>query len=40
MKESKKADNAIYTLNGVRLQQGVTPRPGVYIQNGKKVVIR
>lgn len=39
-KESKKADNAIYTLNGVRLQQGVTPRPGVYIQNGKKIVIK
>ena len=36
----KKADNAIYTLNGVKLQQGVTPRPGVYIQNGKKVVIK
>ena len=40
MKESKKADNAIYTLNGVRLQQGITPRPGVYIQNGKKIVIK
>ena len=39
-KDSKKADNAIYTLNGVRLQQGVTPRPGVYIQNGKKIVIK
>ena len=38
--EIKKADNAIYTLNGVKLQQGVTPRPGVYIQNGKKVVIK
>jgi hypothetical protein len=36
----KKADDAIYTLNGVRLQKGVTPRPGVYIQNGKKVVIK
>ncbi|MBQ6549137.1 MAG: hypothetical protein IJL82_04345 [Prevotella sp.] len=38
--EIKKADNAIYTLNGVKLQQGVTPRPGVYIQNGKKIVIK
>ena len=38
--EIKKADDAIYTLNGVKLQQGVTPRPGVYIQNGKKVVIK
>ena len=38
--ETKKADDAIYTLNGVKLQQGVTPRPGVYIQNGKKIVIK
>jgi hypothetical protein len=40
MNNSKKADDAIYTLNGVRLQKGVTPRPGVYIQNGKKIVVK
>ena len=38
--ESKFADDAIYTLSGVRLQKGVTPRPGVYVQNGKKIVIK
>jgi len=40
MKSSKVADDAIYTLSGVRLQKGVTPRPGVYVQNGKKIVIK
>ena len=40
MKNSKQADDAIYTLSGVRLQKGVTPRPGVYVQNGKKIVIK
>ena len=40
MKSSKQADDAIYTLSGVRLQKGVTPRPGVYVQNGKKIVIK
>jgi hypothetical protein len=38
--ESKFNDDAIYTLSGVRLQKGVTPRPGVYVQNGKKIVIK
>lgn len=33
-------DNAIYTLSGARLPKGVTPRPGIYIQNGKKVVFK
>lgn len=40
MQNAKVADDAIYTLSGVRLQKGVTPRAGVYIQNGKKIVIK
>lgn len=37
--EAKLTDDAIYTLSGVMLPKGVTPRPGVYLQNGKKIVI-
>ena len=31
---------AIYTLTGVRLPDGVTPRAGIYIKNGKKIIIK
>ena len=34
----KSADNAVYTLSGVRVKSAV--KPGLYIQNGKKVVIK
>ena len=30
----------IYTLQGVELPEGTKPRPGIYIQNGKKIVIK
>lgn len=30
----------IYTLTGQKIPDGVTPRPGIYIQNGKKIVIK
>ena len=30
----------IYTLTGVRLPDGVTPRAGIYVKNGKKVIIK
>lgn len=38
----KTDDNAtsIYTLTGVRLPDGVTPKAGIYIKNGKKIIIR
>ena len=29
-----------YTLTGVRIPEGVTPQPGIYIRNGKKIVIK
>lgn len=29
-----------YTLTGIRVPDGVTPQPGIYIRNGKKIVIR
>ena len=39
-----KADNqlstGIYTLTGIRTPDGATLRPGVYIQNGKKVIVK
>lgn len=34
------ANKKIYTLQGVEIPEGTTPRPGIYIQNGKKVVIK
>ncbi len=35
---TEKADNNIYTINGIRV---ATPsRPGIYITNGKKIVVR
>lgn len=30
----------LYTLTGIRLPDGATPRPGIYIKDGKKVVIK
>ena len=29
-----------YSLTGVRIQEGSTPKAGIYIQNGRKVVIK
>ena len=34
------SDNAIYTLTGVRIPEGTAPRAGIYIQKGKKVIIK
>ena len=36
--KSAAADNAIYTLSGVRVEKAA--KPGLYIKNGKKVVIK
>ena len=32
--------NGIFTLNGVRLPDNATPQKGVYIKDGKKIVIK
>ena len=40
VKSDDTADQGIYTLTGVRIPEGVTPRPGVYVKNGKKIVIK
>ena len=40
IKTDDKASTGIYTLTGVRLPDGVTPRSGIYIKDGKKVIIK
>ena len=30
----------LYTLTGLRIQQGTTPKAGIYIRNGKKIIIK
>ena len=40
IKTDNNTKEGIYTLTGVRLQDGVTPRAGIYIKNGKKVIIK
>ena len=34
------ANKKIYTLQGIEIPEGTTPRPGIYIQDGKKIVIK
>ena len=38
--ETTPANKKIYTLQGVEIPEGTTPRPGIYIQDGKKIVIK
>ena len=33
-------NDALYTLTGTRIQEGVTPKAGIYIRNGKKIIIK
>jgi hypothetical protein len=40
IKSNDKASTGIYTLTGVRLPDGVTPGAGIYVKNGKKVIIK
>ena len=40
VKTDDKASTAIYTLTGVRIPNGVTPKAGIYVKNGKKIIIR
>ena len=37
VQQAKPADNAYYTLQGVRV---AAPAKGIYIHNGKKIIIR
>ena len=39
MKTAMHVDNAVYNLQGVRMNADSLPR-GIYIKNGKKIVIR
>lgn len=38
--EKSNAPEGTFTLTGIRIPDGVTPKAGVYIKNGKKVVIK
>ena len=38
--EQNQAPEGIFTLTGVRLPDNATPKAGIYIKNGKKVVIK
>lgn len=40
IKAADKAQTGIYTLTGIRVPDGAVLRPGIYIQNGKKRIIR
>ena len=40
VKTENNTKTGIYTLTGVRLPDGVTPRAGIYVKNGKKVIIK
>lgn len=40
MQDNNPSDDAIYTLTGVKLPKNATPRPGIYVKNGKKIVIK
>lgn len=40
VKNKENAKAGIYTLTGVRLPDSVTPRAGIYVKNGKKVIIK
>ena len=40
IKTDANTKTGIYTLTGVRLPDGVTPRAGIYVKNGKKVIIK
>ena len=40
VKSDENAKTGIYTLTGVRLPDSYTPRAGIYVKNGKKVIIK
>jgi hypothetical protein len=40
IKVDDNTSKGLYTLTGVRIPEGVTPKAGIYIKNGKKIVIK
>ena len=40
IKSVTSTSGSIYTLTGVRLPEGITPKSGVYIKDGKKMIIK
>ena len=40
VKKDDKASTAIYTLTGKRVSNGAALSPGIYIQNGKKMIVK
>ena len=40
IKSVTSTSGSIYTLTGVRLPEGITPKSGVYIKGGKKIIIK
>lgn len=40
IKNGNNTSTGIYTLTGVRLPDGVTPRSGIYVKDGKKIIIK
>lgn len=40
IKSVTSTSGSIYTLTGVRLPEGITPKSGVYIKGGKKMIIK
>lgn len=38
--ESDVKDNTLYTITGTKVPEGTTPSAGIYIQKGKKVIIK
>jgi hypothetical protein len=35
-----KDKEGLFTLTGIRIPDNVTPQPGIYIKDGKKIVIK
>lgn len=40
IKVEDNTSTGLYTLTGVRIPEGTTPKAGIYIKNGKKIIIR
>jgi hypothetical protein len=38
--EQAETEKGIYTLTGQKVPEGTKPRPGIYIKDGKKMVIK
>ena len=40
VKANNNASMGLYTLTGVRILDGVKPQAGIYVKNGKKIIIK